>query len=97
MGKINFFIDKHFNVIVVVLLSIIFLRSCGGDTKNVKKRLDALTLEIHTLKDTVVTQTDLQIEGLRVEKRLIQSTDRKLLDVQRQSEIDREIKRLEEK
>ena len=97
MGKINSFIDKHFNVIVVGLLSILFLRSCGGDMKSVNKRLDTLTLEVRALKDTSVTQTDLQIEGLKAEKRMIQSTDRKLIDVQRQSEIDREIKRLEEK
>jgi hypothetical protein len=38
-----------------------------------------------------------QLEGLKVEKRMIQSTDRKILDVQRQSEIDKEINLLEKK
>ena len=37
------------------------------------------------------------IEGLKVEKRMIQSTDRKILDVNRQSEIDKEIENLETK
>jgi hypothetical protein len=32
--------------------------------------------------------------GLESEKRMIQSTDRKMLDVQRQSQIDEEIKQL---
>ena len=29
-------------------------------------------------------ETDVRIEGLKVEKRMIQATDRKMLDVQRQ-------------
>jgi hypothetical protein len=37
----------------------------------------------------------LKIEGLKTEKRMIQSTDRKILDVNRQSEIDKEIQELE--
>ena len=39
----------------------------------------------------------LTIEGLKAEKRMIQSTDRKILDVNRQSEIDKEIQVLEGK
>jgi DNA-binding XRE family transcriptional regulator len=35
------------------------------------------------------------IEGLKAEKRMIQSTDRKMLDVTRQSVIDTEIEKLE--
>jgi hypothetical protein len=38
-----------------------------------------------------VTKKELTIEGLKVEKRLIQSTDRNILDVNRQSEIDKEL------
>ena len=38
----------------------------------------------------------MKIEGLRSEKRMIQATDRKMLDVQRQTQIDEEIKKLEE-
>ena len=37
----------------------------------------------------------IEMEGLKVEKRMIQSTDRKIMDVNRQSEIDAEIKKLE--
>jgi hypothetical protein len=36
----------------------------------------------------------LQIEGLKVEKRMIQATDRKMLDVQRQNVIEKEIEKL---
>jgi len=54
-----------------------------------------LAVDVKNLKDTAVTKTDLRIEGLKSEKRMIQSTDRKLLDVNRQSQIDAELKKLE--
>ena len=38
---------------------------------------------------------DLKIEGLKSEKRMIQATDRKMLDVQRQNEIEKEIQSLQ--
>ena len=37
---------------------------------------------------------ELKIMGLESEKRMIQATDRKLLDVQRQTQIEEEIKKL---
>jgi hypothetical protein len=40
-------------------------------------------------------QKEIKVEGLKVEKRMIQSTDRKILDVNRQAEIDKEIQQLE--
>jgi hypothetical protein len=40
-------------------------------------------------------QKEIKVEGLKVEKRMIQSTDRKILDVNRQGEIDKEIQQLE--
>jgi hypothetical protein len=98
MNKIEKFLDAHFTKIVVIMLVILFFRSCGdGDTKGLNKRIDALTTKIETLEQTAVTKKDLTIEGLKTEKRMIQSTDRKMLDVQRQSVIDTEIKNLEAK
>jgi hypothetical protein len=38
---------------------------------------------------------EIKIEGLKAEKRMIQSTDRKILDVNRQAEIDKELQQLE--
>ncbi len=65
---------------------------CGG-TKMRK--------EVQTIKDSTYTKEELnlrlQIEGLKAEKRMIQSTDRKILDVNRQTQIDNEIKSLESK
>jgi hypothetical protein len=54
--------------------------------------------EIESIKDSTYTKTELnkelKIMGLETEKRMIQATDRKLLDVQRQTQIEEEIKSL---
>jgi hypothetical protein len=47
--------------------------------------------------DSLVSKKDLLIEGLKTEKRMIQSTDRKMIDVNRQASIDQEIQKLESK
>jgi hypothetical protein len=47
--------------------------------------------------ENLPTKKDIQIEGLKVEKRMIQATDRKIMDVQRQSEIEKEIDNLQGK
>jgi len=91
MNKITNFLNLHFNKIATILLILIFLNTCGsGDVKIINKRLDKLTERV----DESVTKKDLQIEGLKTEKRMIQSTDRKILDVTRQSVIDKEIEQL---
>jgi len=95
MKKINEFIGKFGIVIMTPLVLIIFLKTCStnskieslGDKIEVsQKKIDSLTIEL---------KNEIQIEGLRSEKRMIQSTDRKLLDVNRQSEIDKEIEKIE--
>jgi hypothetical protein len=96
MNKLNEFLSKHFSKIALVFLILIFFNTCGsGDIKSVNKRLDKLTIQVDSLQSITVTKEDLQIEGLKVEKRMIQSVDRKILDVNRQSEIDKEIESLQ--
>jgi hypothetical protein len=73
------------------LLVLLFFRTCGSDSKSINKRIDKLTVKVDSLQSTTTTKKDLQIEGLKAEKRMIQSTDRKMLDVTRQSNIDKEI------
>ena len=51
-------------------------------------------VKVETISKTEIEKM-LKIEGLKAEKRMIQSTDRKILDVNRQSEIDKEIEELE--
>ena len=94
MNNINTFLSKNFHLIALVLLGLIFFNTCGNPNRVTNKRLETLAQEIDSLEATTVTVEDLMIEGLRSEKRMIQSTDRKILDVNRQSEIDKEIQRL---
>ena len=60
--------------------------------------LNTLKKEVKAQREIInalPTAKDLQIEGLKSEKRMIQATDRKILDVQRQTQIEQEIKKLE--
>jgi len=83
---------------------VIFFKTCTTNGK-VEKVKEELINEIHktdsSVKSKMVSKEDIQkmltIEGLKVEKRMIQSTDRKILDVNRQSEIDKQIEKLEKK
>ena len=94
MKRIDEFLEKYFKTITIVLLVTIFINTCGNPNKSVNKRLDALTAKIDSLQSTSLTEKDLKLEGLNAEKRMIQATDRKMLDVQRQTQIDEEIKKL---
>ena len=83
--------DKHYRKVFFFLLLVIFMNTCGNPNKVTNKRLDALTTKIDSLQSTTASKKELQIEGLKAEKRMIQSTDRKMLDVTRQANIDKEI------
>lgn len=90
------FIETNFTVIVLVIALLSFFRSCS-ETRDVTK----IKKEIQTIKDSTFTKDEirreLKISGLEAEKRMIQATDRKLLDVRRQTEIEEEINRLNRK
>jgi hypothetical protein len=87
------FIENNFVVIVLVIALLTFFKSCG-DTRELSK----IKKDIKSIKDSTYTKDELnrqlRISGLEAEKRMIQATDRKLLDVRRQTEIEDEIKRL---
>jgi 5-methylcytosine-specific restriction endonuclease McrBC GTP-binding regulatory subunit McrB len=76
---------------VIALLS--FFKSCGDS-----RELTKIKKEIKEIKDSTYTKKEfnreLKIMGLEAEKRMIQATDRKLLDVQRQTQIEVEIEKL---
>ncbi len=90
------FIENNFTVIVLAIALLGFFKSCGDG-----RELSKMRKEVQTIKDSTYTKEELnlrlQIEGLKAEKRMIQSTDRKILDVNRQTQIDNEIKTLEGK
>lgn len=87
------FIKENFTVIVLVISLLAFFKGCG-DSRDLSK----IKKEIENIKDSTFTKQELLIElkisGLESEKRMIQATDRKLLDVRRQTEIEEEIKKL---
>ena len=87
------FIQNNFTIIVLVIALISFFKGCGDSRELAKMRK-----EIEAIKDSTYTKTELNVElkvmGLEAEKRMIQATDRKMLDVQRQTQIDEEIKKL---
>lgn len=87
------FIENNFTVIVLVLTVLTLFKSCGDS-----KELSKIKLEIKQIKENTFTKDEmskeLMIMGLEAEKRMIQATDRKLLDVRRQTEIEEEIKKL---
>jgi len=95
MNKITQFLDNHYRKIFLALLLMIFVNTCGNPSKTTNRRIDKVAAELDSLESVVATKKDLQIEGLKSEKRMIQSTDRKMMDVQRQTAIDEEIKSLE--
>ena len=88
MNKVEQFLQKHGLKVIILLLLLTYMKSCSvnSEVTKVKKQLTTL--------DSLANKRDLEIEGLKAEKRMIQATDRKMLDVQRQSEIDAELKKL---
>ena len=95
METIKKFFEKNFYTIMGILLLLSFFNNCNKDRK-----LDEIERSIRFIKDSTYTKselnTKLKISGLEAEKRMIQATDRKMMDVNRQNEIDKELKILTE-
>jgi hypothetical protein len=88
MKAILNFIDAWGVRIMFLLVVIIFFKTCTTNTRvqNVNDSVDSLSVEL---------RKEIKIEGLKSEKRAIQASDRKILDVNRQTEIDQEISKLD--
>ena len=102
MNKLNAFFANHGSKVIVILLVLLYFKSCSVDTglNRVKKEIKIEHVNFAELKatiETLPTKLDVRVEGLKAEKRMIQGTDRKMLDVQRQNEIERLIEELESK
>lgn len=80
------------NAILLVLVFLTLLSTCSTSSHvtSLKKEVVKLERKNDSLNQLLTNQ--MQIEGLKAEKRMIQSTDRKILDVNRMSEIDKELK-----
>lgn len=87
------FIKENFTTIVLIISLLTLFKSCGDS-----REMSSIKKEIKQIKDSTYTKNELNVElkvsGLEAEKRMIQATDRKMLDVQRQSQIEQEIKHL---
>lgn len=88
------FLNKYFTIVVFVVLILTFFRGCGDS-----RELTAIKKEIQDIKENTFTKDELnlrlKIEGLKSEHRMIQATDRKMFDLDRQTEIEKELEVLE--
>jgi len=87
------YLENNFTIIVLFIAVLSLIKSCGES-----REITKIKNEIKSIKDSTFTKSELNIElkisGLEAEKRMIQATDRKILDVQRQTQIEEEIKKL---
>jgi len=85
---------KNTNMIILGVLMVIMVNTCGTKSaiKAVKKEVIRLEIKNDSLNNLLIKA--IELEGLKSEKRMIQSTDRKIMDVNRMSEIDKEIKQI---
>ena len=96
MKTITNFIQKYG---IFVILGLFTLSTCTNSMtkrqseKRVKNEIDSVRIEISKLKDEL--KKEIKIEGLKAEKRMIQASDRKIMDLNRQIEIDKELKALD--
>ena len=97
MMKFLSIIDKWGLRICLFLTLIIFFKTCNTNNKveSVKKEVQSLNGKVDTLG--IDLKKEIKVEGLKSEKRMIQSTDRKMIDVNSQASIDQEIQKLESK
>lgn len=82
------FIDTWGIRMMFFLVIIIFFKTCTTNT-----RVDRVNESVDSL--SVNFRKEIKVEGLKSEKRAIQASDRKIMDVNRQTEIDQEISKLE--
>jgi hypothetical protein len=83
-------IEKNFKIILVVFLVLAQFKGCR-DSRKLNDINEYLSISQEKTKQLIV------LEGLKSEKRMIEATDRKILDVNRSNQIDIEIKKIEEK
>jgi hypothetical protein len=92
MKKVTDFIEKYG---LILLLVLIVTSTCSSgmskrrSEKKISDQFDSLKTEIKTLKNDL--KKEIKIEGLKTELRMIESTDRRMMDKKRQTEIRKEL------
>jgi hypothetical protein len=81
------FIDTWGIRVMFFLVVITFFKTCTTNSRvtSVNDSVDSLSVKL---------RKEIKIEGLKSEKRAIQASDRKILDVTRQTQIDQEINKI---
>jgi hypothetical protein len=89
-------IEKNFSKIVLAILVVLMIGQCSNcrRSSNIEKQIKTANSRLDSMANRDEVKRIIEIEGLKAEKRMIQSTDRKILDVNRQSEIDAELKKI---
>jgi len=101
MKKIWEWINKNIIVICCICLILFMFKTCStsSNVKRLTKEIKQTELVIDSIQQNQITQKEfekaLKIEGLKAEKRMIQSTDRKKFDLTRENAIDAELEKLE--
>jgi hypothetical protein len=90
---------RDYGIALISILLVINLMQNCNQSKSIAKNTKAITVSTARVDSINCITTEefaimLQIEGLKSEKRMIQATDRRMLDVNRQTEIDNEIAKL---
>lgn len=105
-SKFDQFLKKHGLNIVIAILILNYIKTCSTanhverleeqvETNESRfKELDSNLKALDQSIEVLPTHKDLRIEGLKSEKRMIQSTSRRMIDVKRQNVIEKEIERL---
>ena len=83
MKKVIDFLNKYGIAMMTPLVLVMFLKTCStnGRIERVSDDVKMTTDKLDSLHNQTVNE--IKIEGLKSEKRMIQSTDRKILDVNR--------------
>lgn len=101
MRKVIKFINDNSTIILLCVLLLILMRTCGINS-NIEKKNDLITSRLDSINHRIeLLKTELnvkiEIEGLRSEGRQLDAIDRNLYDIERQNQVKKEIKILEDK
>ena len=87
MKKALEFLDNWGIRISSILVLIIFFKTCSTNTRVEKVREVSLKNNERIDSMAIQLRKEIKIEGLEAERRMIQSTDREMMDVTRQERI----------
>jgi hypothetical protein len=87
MKKIFEFLDVWGIRLSSLLILIIFFKTCSTNTRVEKVKETAVKTNERVDSLTIQLRKEIKIEGLEAERRMIQSTDREMMDVTRQERI----------